>query len=285
VTPQVLSSQAPAPGNQFGWSVAFSPTNTKLLVGENRVNGARGMVHMFERASDASDFSLVQTLADEEAHIGDRYGTATTFSPSGEFVVGSKHKSVAPFTHSGVGFRYASDGTRRETIVPPAGNGSMIGGSVVMNGNGVVVMGTFGPGCFPEPGEACAAPADYGKAYAYRCATDGSTRCALLSTLRAPTSNALLGGTDEDFFGATLALDGNTLAVGSPDSGGTGAVYIYELPTAPVVVGGPCVPDVDVCADGSTCTCVELRRDRNRRDLMFGLAQVEVDTCDEYRCQ
>jgi hypothetical protein len=40
--------------------------------------------------------------------------------------------------------------------------------------------------------------------------------------------NILQGGTDNDYFGHSVALDDDTLAIGAPNVSGSGAVYIFR---------------------------------------------------------
>lgn len=252
-----------ASGAYFGWSLALAADESRLLVGAVRANGVRGNAYLFETRGTANR-SWMETARFEDASgaAGDRFGTSVALGASRLVLIGSKHKSIGTAHHNGGAFMWASNATAMspatpsnapstpsvadggggyapaQLLVPPAGDGALNGGAVVMHGD-VAIVGPYAAGCNPMPGETCATTPDNGRVYVYAgcdgaAAEQGSTmglapaNCTLVQTISPPSADVTT-----DKFGGSLSLDGQTLAIASPLAYGTGRVYVYRTASPP----------------------------------------------------
>ena len=244
----------------FGWSVTLSPDARTLLAAAVRANGVRGVAYVFERpAANSTAWSEVARLEDAEGAEGDRFGTSVAIDAHAGalwLLCGSKHKSIGGAVHNGGAFLYRPSTSAREgsasadsasggnpssnvyelaqLLAPPSADGALNGGAVAML-RGVAVIGPYGAGCNPLPGQSCAADPDNGRVFVYAgCA---GLNCSLDQVLMRPSD-----GTPEDGFGAALALSSDVLAVSSPFHGGRGRVHVYRWSPPSPLLSPPASP-------------------------------------------
>jgi hypothetical protein len=235
-----LYARDASPGSNFGWACAISADEQRIIVGASRTGGVRGAAYVFEHAD--AQWSQLAKLSDDEGEPGDRLGTSVGLIERGStatlFAAGSKHKSIGGAHHNGGAFLYAGTppGTSERLLKPPAGDGALNGGVIAARGT-TLLVGPYGAGCNPMPGETCADDPDQGKVYVYHSCS--SIRSCPLDSVLVPD------GTDDavaDRFGASIALgEGGRLAIAAPTaSSGAGMVYMYAWtpPSPPLPVEG-----------------------------------------------
>ena len=204
--------------SSFGSSVAISE-NT-IVVGAPRDNGAgraRGAAYVFARDQDGSgNWGQVKKLIAADAADYAEFGRV---SVSGDtIVVGS------PFDSDRRGAAYVYErnqggpeswGQVKKLTASDAAEWDFLGGFVANSGDTVVV------GAHGEAG----AGNSRGAAYVYERNRDGMNNWGEVTKLTAPDS------ADNDWFGDSVAISGDTVVVGADwkDGGGRfrGAVYVY----------------------------------------------------------
>ena len=243
----ILTAGDGVPGDNFGFSVALSQDALNLVIGASRADGVRGAAYVFSRGNITSTaWAKLTRLTDASGEPGDRFGTSCAVdstSGSGESFVlcGSKHKSSGGFSHNGAALLYNHSYNHRpaatidllQVLVPPSGDGALNGGSVALS-DATAVVGPYGAGCYPMPGETCAAQPDQGKVFIYHeCQT--LSGCVLAQTIAPPLSAT--PGAVTARFGAGVFLDGSSLAISAPstsvnDNSTLGVIYVYRWDSA-----------------------------------------------------
>jgi len=209
------------------------------VVGAPRHFGVRGAAYVFSRSGSA--WTQRAVLSDAAGEVGDRLGTSVAMSSDGSggqsMLIGAKHKSLHGAYHNGAAILYRSSSktatiTSEGMLAPSSGDGALIGGVVALTSS-LAIVGSYGPGCFPMPGEICAASPDYGKVYVYApCGGATAAGCSLAQILKPPAGDPVINR-----FGAAVAIDGASVALSSPDAATSGRVYVYHHPCA---MGGTC---------------------------------------------
>ena len=210
--------------DRFGTSVAISGNYAIVgAYGEGDEGGTySGKAYIF----DVTTGSLLHTLHNPNPYdtsASDQFGYSVAIS--GNYaIVGAYGEDDAGGTYSGKAYIFdATTGSLLRTLNNPNAYGTSIsdyfGFSVAISGNRVVV-GAYGEGD--------AGGIDSGKAYIFD-ATTGS----LLHTLHNPNA---YGTSASDYFGFSVATDGNYAIVGAHgegDEGGTysGKAYIFDVTT------------------------------------------------------
>lgn len=204
-----LAPAAPEPG--FGAAVAV--WGDTALIGAPGAGAAStpGVVHVYVRGEQGWQEQAVLTAADGEA--GDAFGAAVALSGD-TAIVGAPFadgEGAAPGAGAAYVFtRRGQQWTEQARLVavdaPP---GAALGASVAAYANTVVAGAPYADGQVPASGAAYVFTRDAG-AWTAAAKLDAAEGGALAR------------------FGAAVALDGDTAAVGAPDHDGAGAAYVFE---------------------------------------------------------
>ena len=192
-----LSDPRKVPGNDFGDSVAIS--GTTVIVSAPGVNDGAGAAYVFARAG--KDWHLQATLSDPASLTGYAFGDSVAVAGTTTVIT-----ALGVNQGSGEAYVYAWSGSRwRRQAVLSAPSGP-IGLAVALSG-ATAVIGAAGAN-----GEA-------GATYVYaRSGTSWHSQ----ATLSNPA------GTSADGFGAAVAISGDTVVIGAPNSNtDPNAVYVY----------------------------------------------------------
>ncbi|WP_193211276.1 Ig-like domain-containing protein [Luteolibacter marinus] len=223
-------------GAAFGTSVAIDG-NTMVVGSPARDTSLvdAGRVDVYERdAGLGAPWGQVATLIGADTIAGDRFGQAVAID--GDYmVIGAPDADVPGANNAGAAYIFHRDPVNPNAwsqvakLVSPAPNGS--GGDSF--GTGVAIQGSTVLVGAPNSNRSGAPRA--GRAYAFVRGAGGPTNWTLSQTLLATElrSSGLIG--DGEFFGSSLALDGNTAVIGShgANSGtnsanwNTGAAYVF----------------------------------------------------------
>lgn len=199
-----LHNPAVSNGNQFGYSVAIS--GNMIVVGapgNDTVAVDAGCAYVF----NATTFALVATLNNPAPTLSDLFGNSVAVSGNTAIVGAYKDDTGAVDVGSAYVFN-ASTGALLRTLnkISPV-NGDQFAFSVAISGDIAVV------------GAPLAANVDTGSAYIYNI-----TAGTLVATLN--------GQSTVDNFGISVAVNGNSVAVGAwqSDTGATdaGSAYLYN---------------------------------------------------------
>jgi len=209
-------------GDQFGEAVAIS--GNYAIVSAYREDDAGGISSGKAYIFDVTTGDLVRTLDNPNAYgtsVGDQFGEAVAIS--GNYAIfGVQREDDAGGSTSGKAYIFnVATGALVHTLDNPNAYDTSVsdsfGSSVGISGNYAIV------GADPEDD---AGGASSGKAYIFNVRTG-----ALLHTLDNPNA---YGTSASDYFGISVAINGNYAIVGAyqeDDSGGTssGKAYIYKL--------------------------------------------------------
>ncbi len=253
---RLLTVPGVAADDEFGWSVAAS--DDLLVVGAPGTNAGIGAAYVFRRSGN--DWTHEQTLAPEDATTSARFGSAVAVD-EGTIAVGAPRDND-PATVSGSVWVYVPGspwGLQAKLRNPDSTALAEFGSSLALAGNELVVGA---PGD-REHGE------DAGAAHIfYRPGASWQTGPKL--TAGQPGAEAR--------FGASTALDGNRIVVGSPDEGNGGTAYVFErgpdtwgtTPTQALVPPDPRPGDrssFGLAVDGSTAVVGAYLDDDDDRGL------------------
>jgi len=188
--------------------------------------GLVGLAYVF----DSSTGALVATLNNPTPAQDEFFGESLAISGT-TVVVGSPYDDTGAWDAGSAYVFDATTGNLLRTLSSPApASGEFFGASVGISGS-TIVVGT--------PGDNASAT-DAGSAYVFD-AESGT----LLRTLGNPTPAA------DDWFGASVAVAGSTVVVGSPydDTGapGAGSAYVFDATTGALVwtLNNPTPADAD----------------------------------------
>jgi len=226
------NSYGTATDDKFGFAVAISGDYAIVgASGEDNGSNHTGIAYIF----NVTTGSLLHTLSQPSPSIGDSFGYSVAIS--GNYaIVGAPYYSAPNYT--GIAYIFnVTTGVLVHTLYNPNpyaySLADQFGHSVAISGEHVIVG---------APYEGDESPADRsGKAYIFNVTTG-----ALVHTLDNP--NAYGTGT-EDYFGQSVAIDGNYAIVGAyyeddggtglGEQGGTGAnsgkAYIFNVTTGALV--------------------------------------------------
>ncbi len=227
----VLNNPGPSAGDRFGTTVALSGTYLAVGASSTNVGGAAyaGMVHVYDLASATPTVPLI-SLNSPTPSWGDRFGNSVAMSGT-RLVVGESGKGAD------VGGAYVYDLGSATPSDPVAvldnlmpGEGDFFGSSVSISGNRVVV------GAFEDETGAAG-----GAAYIYDVGS--GTPTVLVATLNNP------GPARDDRFGYSVAIEGDTVAIGAPLDDSVlpdkGFAYVFAPPEIVVSGNGVDVADGD----------------------------------------
>jgi hypothetical protein len=211
----------PSQGTSFGEGGMSAPIsgNTVVAGAEGATvgsNGYQGAVHVFVKPAGGwvKRLSSIATLTASDGQVGDRLGNAVAVS--GNTVVGGAYQNR---TAQGAAYVFVEPASgwasMTQTAKLTASDGAAydwFGYSVAIAGNDVVVG-------------ASDANNYQGAAYVYIKPPSGWT-----TTSKFAAKLVALDGAAEDVFGSSVAISGNTVAVGSdgwPGGNGQGAAYVF----------------------------------------------------------
>jgi hypothetical protein len=224
----------PAPGDQFGSSVAISGNN--VLVGtplDDTGATDAGAAYLF----DGTTGSLLRTFLNPTPAGGDAFGSVAI---SGNNVLVGAPNDDTGATDAGAAYLFdGTTGSLLQTFLNPTpANVDQFGSSVAISGNNVLVG---------APKDDTGA-ADAGAAYLF----DGTTGSLLQTFLNPTPANAQLNG---DQFGQSVAISGDNVLVGAlhDDTGvfDAGAAYLFQLVETPATLS---INDVTVTEGNSGTT-------------------------------
>ena len=193
-----LTASDAAAGDLFGYSVAIA--GGTIVVGAYYKSSGTGAVYVFEKSTWGT-YSQVAKLTASDAAAYDYFGSSVAID--GDIIVagawgdddgGSQSGSVYVFEKGWLGSTY---GQVAKLTASDASSSDHFGRSVAIDG-GTVVVGASGDNYF-----------DYGAAYVFRT-TDGWTTHTEFKLTAADAG-------EDDHFGCSVAIDGNTVVVGAYD--------------------------------------------------------------------
>lgn len=217
---------APA-GNtaNFGVGTSVAVRGGRALVGAPLAavgaNAQQGAVYFFQRSTTTGLWTLRNTLTDPVGQAGDQFGYSVALGSYEQGVIGAPWADPAGVTNGGKVFRLFindSGNTTLEELDSPRATNDLFGWSVAAEHRRIVAGAV--QDTFAQFGQGTAQVWDY---------FAGTDEYGLIATLSAPAAAAT------DHFGYSVAVAGDTIAVGAPDvdivSGGTrpnvGAVYVF----------------------------------------------------------
>ncbi len=201
----VLSDPAAMNGDYFGKAVAVD--GDTVVVGAVASSASPGKTYIYDRnQGGAGVWGLAVTLNDPGASRQDNFGYSVAVDGD-TLVVG------AEFTNSGQGSTYVYSrnqggaGSWGQVATLSESTAGDFGFAVAVDGDTVVV------GAFSTAG-------DQGKSYIYGRNQGGAGSWGLVATLSDPAAAT-------DFFGISVAVDGDTVVVGAENTSNQGKAYIY----------------------------------------------------------
>lgn len=212
----ILRDAAVTAGQRFGQAVAISPDGSRIVVGTPNAAGGIGRAQVYLRGGAAwTDRSTPDQLLSPSAVGGDtvqRFGEAVAIDAVGNTVVGAPRTDRSGLTDVGSAYIFDASGTQRAALAaltPAAGD---LYGSAVAVGDARVLIGA--------PGADAPGQTDRGTVFAFNF--DGS--------VAAPTQTLIPSNAAASLrFGASIALSGNLLAIGTPGAAsnrGGGNVFL-----------------------------------------------------------
>ena len=212
----VLTSLAPANGDLFGWAIGMNDHLAIVGARAADTNGSdSGAVVVYERTGAAWGNPIQLTPTDGSA--GDEFGNQVAITDTFA-VVASRRADVAGLVDAGAVYVFRKIGTGwqqvQKLVAPDPVTGGLFGHGIDLSGSRLAI-GALGPAGGPVAGS--------GAAYVYRL--DGASWVFEAEVHQPSPAN----GT----FGLSVAVDGDTLVVGSPSydplSGpSAGAAYVYQ---------------------------------------------------------
>ncbi len=189
---QKLTADDGAGGDFYGFALAVS--GDTALVGAAGNASSRGAVYVFVRSG--SSWSPQQKLTADDGAQGDLFGSAVA-SSGDTALVGAAFKA----SFQGAVYVFARSGSswslQQELTAADGASGDLLGGSLAMNGN-TALVGARGRAA--------------GRGAAYAFLHDGSS----WSPQQTLTT---VDGEENDLFGTSVALNGDTAVVGAPSTG------------------------------------------------------------------
>ena len=201
----------------FGYSVAVD--GDTAVVGAYGEDNNKGAAYVLVRQSES--WSQVAKLTALDGQGGHWFGASVAVDGD-TVVVGAflgDGGGDGGVDNAGAAYVFTKSGTEwddaTETAKLTASDGADLdafGGSVAMDGD-TVVVGAYWDG---DNGD------DSGSVYVFTKATD-SVWADATETVKLTASDGLGG----DYFGVSVALDADTMAVGAPQDDGSGSVYVF----------------------------------------------------------
>lgn len=206
----------------FGSSVAISGNN--IVVGADGAtvqgNPHQGAAYVFmEPANGWTNMTQSAELIASDGYVGDDFGESVAISGN-TVVVGAPYASIGSNSQQGASYVFVATGnwtnmTQTAKLTSSDGaSGDIFGDSVAVDGSTVVVGAS---------GATLNGDANAGKAYLFVEPGNGWTDMTQTAELTADDATA------DNYFGSSVAINGNTAVVGAP-SDFSGAVYVFVEP-------------------------------------------------------
>jgi len=235
ILPRTLAGEnAPQAGAGFGSGVAVS--GNTLVVGAPHQTGPglnAGRVMVYDRnAGVGTPWGQVAELVSKDLAAGDRFGQAVAID--GDFIVVGAPQADPGLSNAGalyVFHRSSSDGNNwsqvARLVAPGAGAGDALGSALAIQGFTILSGAPF-----------ATTPAGFhsGKVHVFNLLDSGPANWGFSQTLGA-TGTAPSGSSgDGDYFGHSIAFDGNTAVIGAPGDNRIthtsgwdyGSAYVFE---------------------------------------------------------
>lgn len=223
---ETFTASSPLFNRSFGSSVSLSSDGTILAIGERDASGnSPGTVYVYTRSGGT--FSLSQTLTPSDGVNADRFGSAVSISPAGDYIlIGAPSKDVSAESFAGAAYvftgspgSYSEEAILSETVQTFAEFGTSV--RIVSGLTSPSIRAVIGQPFLAVPLES---PADQvGEAYIYTSEGDGTWE---------RTCDLRPGTTDFNTFGQSvfMSTDGSTTLVGDADFGSStnGTAFAYS---------------------------------------------------------
>ena len=212
-----LTADDRASDDQFGFSIAVN--GNTIVVGALGDDGLRGSVYVFERNGNESEsWAQVAKLAAADDDVGDQFGFSVAFDGDTILVGANGDAGLGLFSGAAYVFELNAEDSRNwkeaaKLTAEDGDAGDQFGFSLALGGDTIIV----------------GAPGDdelQGAAYIFERSAGEDDAWGQVAKLIASD------GAANDQFGITVAMDGDTIAVGAlggDELGGT--VYIFERST------------------------------------------------------
>src|SRR5262249_18858786 len=217
-----LTSSDGVSGDEFGFAVAVN--GNTVVIGASQFNSTQvGAAYVFVKGTNGwSDMNQTANLTGWDGGAGAQFGSSVAFVGANTIVVGAPHASVGAHQLQGKAYVFVQPAggwtNTTETAILTSKDGvagDLFGYSVAGEGN-IVAIGA------PQ---ASAQSRFQGAAYVFVKPSGGwQTTSSVRAELTAPN------GQFDEGFGVSVSLNGNTLAVGTPQAAGKGAVYVFAKP-------------------------------------------------------
>ena len=257
---QILAAADAAHGDEFGYSVALSATDTHIAVGAPGDESGKGSVYVFTKATnwatgtaddsvtsavkltlpvDAAAATAAGLTGFAPAAAGDRFGESVSISGDGSHIAvgapgrdggkGATYIFVMPSGSPPNNVWASDDGpdatiTKAATGADAAAAGDRFGASISLSDDeAFLIVGA--------PGDNSAA----GTAHVYAKPTAAAPNNVWADTTTAAKTLASPDAFAGDRFGYSVSMDadGNSITIGAPQGpGGVGEAYVYLKPTA-----------------------------------------------------
>jgi hypothetical protein len=281
-TPDAVHPSDPVVGDQFGNAVAISASEDTAVIGayaEDNAGGVdAGSAYVFTRTGTPQNPWVQQAkLTASDGAADDRFGVKVAINGAGDTIVVGSYQNDDAGSNSGSAYVFVRTGSpgsyvwtqQAKLTASDAALGDHFGVSLALGESGdTAVIGAYA--------DDNTGGSDAGSAYVF---TRAGTVWTEQYKLTSPDGDA------EDWFGAAVAFDGDTLLIGArqdDNAGGTnaGSAYVFECliggPTCPGDTNGSGAVDVDdliavILGWGACGNCAKCPADVN------GSCAVDVD--------
>jgi hypothetical protein len=238
-TPDAVHPSDGVVGDQFGNAVAISTSEDTAVIGayaEDNAGGVdAGSAYVFARTGSAQNPWVEQAkLTASDGATDDRFGVKVAINGAGDTIVVGSYQNDDAGSSSGSAYVFVRSGSpgsyvwtqQAKLTASDAAAGDAFGVSLALGGTGdTAVIGAYAD---DNPGGS-----DAGSAYVF---TRAGTVWTQQQKLTAPDGDA------EDWFGAAVALDGNTPVIGTRQNdnavgANAGSAHVFEC-----LPGGPACP-------------------------------------------
>ncbi len=223
---KVITTSFGAAGDSFGISVSVSGDAVVIgAPGDNiGLNSDQGSAHVFERNQGGADnWGLVKMITDTVGAADDRFGSAVSISGD-TVIVGAPGDDLGSNSNQGSAYVFERNqggadawGQVKKLTASDGAQADNFGVSVSLSGD-TAVVGAW----YADIGD----NNEQGTAYVFERNQGGADNWGQVKKLLASD------GAADDYFGTSVSVDGNTIAIGAyrADAGGVnnqGAAYIY----------------------------------------------------------
>ena len=220
--------------NDFSYSVAID--GNTVVIGAPQYTSGPGAVYVFRTTDGGATYGQVAILTASDAAEDDYFGASVAIdgdtvviSASGDDDGGDASGSVYVFRTTNGGTTYVEVA---KLTAADAAKWTSFGSSVGIDGNTIVV------GAYRDDG-----PTNSGSVYIFRT-TDGGATYAQVAKLKAADADWY------DYFGWSVAIDGNTVVVGAEGDDPGGSAYVFRTTDGGATYGQVAKLTADDAASG-----------------------------------